>query len=487
MNSKRRRKIALSRELVPEPRPLRVRAVAPTKALAIELLGTATLTPWASNARLHPQKQLREIAKSIQTFGFTSPVLVDEDSRIMGGHGRVEAAKLLGLAAVPCVRISDLTAAKKHALVLADNKLALNASWDEQLLGEQLRLLSDMELDFDIEVTGFSTPEIDGLISHLGPANLLDPQEDDLPIIPEGAPVSRNGDLWALGASRLICGDVLDGTTIAALMEGQLAEMIFSDPPYNLQIAGFVSGKGAANHENFAMAAGEMSSDEFTRFLQTSLGNMATHCIDGAIAFVCMDYRHLQEILIAGRHAFDELKNMIVWTKNNAGMGSFYRSQHELIFAFKKGTASHINNFELGQHGRSRSNVWAYRGNNTFKPGRLEELALHPTTKPVEMIADAIKDVSRRGGIVLDAFGGSGSTLIAAHKTGRRGFIAELDPKYVDRTIRRWEAYAHDDAILVSTGQRFEEVMGERAIEVNGIIPAERNNGKSRGGRRGPR
>jgi DNA modification methylase len=268
-------------------------------------------------------------------------------------------------------------------------------------------------------------------------------------------------------------------------MDGQLAEMIFSDPPYNLQIPGFVSGKGAADHDNFVMATGEMSSPEFTRFLQTSFTIMAAHCIDGAIAFICMDHRHLQEILTAGRNAFTEFKNLIVWTKNNAGMGTFYRSQHELIFAFKKGAAPHINNFELGQHGRSRSNVWAYRGNSSFKPGRLDELALHPTTKPVEMIADAIKDVSRRGGIVLDVFGGSGSTLIAAHKTGRRGFLAELEPKYVDRTIRRWETYAHDDAILISTGQRFEELVRERATTVDAVAPRAAERGGNRRARRG--
>jgi DNA modification methylase len=228
--------------------------------------------------------------------------------------------------------------------------------------------------------------------------------------------------------------------------------MVFSDPPYNVVIDGNVSGLGANRHREFAMASGEMTSPEFTNFLEKAFANMVAHAKDGAIHFLCMDWRHLAEISAAGSAVYSELKNLIVWVKDNGGMGTFYRSRHELIFAYKQGTAPHINSFELGQHGRYRTNVWQYKGVNSFKAGRAGELALHPTVKPVQMIADAIKDVSPRGGIVLDLFGGSGTTLIAAHKTGRRGYLCEIDPVYCDRILARWETYAHDDAQRIACG-----------------------------------
>ena len=200
------------------------------------------------------------------------------------------------------------------------------------------------------------------------------------------------------------------------------------------------------------MASGEMTKPEFTAFLHTAFERLVDASQDGSIHFICMDWRHMGEMLAAGADVYAELKNLIVWVKDNGGMGTFYRSRHELIFAFKNGTAPHANSFELGQHGRYRTNVWTYRGVNTLRPGRMEELSLHPTVKPVQMIADAIKDVSRRGAVVLDLFGGSGSTLIAAHKTGRRAYLCELDPVYCDRIVQRWEAYAKDDAELIACG-----------------------------------
>jgi DNA modification methylase len=235
-------------------------------------------------------------------------------------------------------------------------------------------------------------------------------------------------------------------------MDGARAQMVFTDPPYNVPIQGHVSGSGAIKHREFAMAAGEMTAVEFTAFLRTAFERLVEASRDGSIHFICMDWRHMGEMLAAGADTYTELKNLIVWAKDNGGMGTFYRSRHELIFAFKSGTAPHINAFELGQHGRYRTNVWTYRGVNTLRAGRMEELALHPTVKPVQMIADAIKDVSQRGAIVLDLFGGSGSTLIAAHKTGRRAYLCELDPIYCDRIIARWEAYAKDDAELITSG-----------------------------------
>jgi DNA modification methylase len=392
-------------------------------------------------------------------------VLIDGENQILAGHGRVEAARELGMAAVPCLKVDHMTPAEKRAYVIADNKLALNAGWDEELLALEFRELMDADIGFDIGITGFTIAEIDGLIEGLTPEEAGDPADDQLPN-PNSVPSRcREGDIWQLGPHRLICGDALNADVIAALMDGEKAEMVFTDPPYNVAIEGNVSGLGKVRHREFAMASGEMSRAEFTQFLTSAFANLVAFSGDGSIHFVCMDWRHMGEMLAAGGATYSELKNLIVWAKDNGGMGAFYRSRHELIFAFKNGSAPHINSFELGQYGRYRTNVWQYRGVNTFKAGRLEELALHPTVKPVRMIADAIKDVSRRCAIVLDLFGGSGSTLIAAHKTGRRARLCELDPAYCDRILRRWEIFAKDDAELIACGWAARAASPEAAAE----------------------
>ena len=414
----------------------------------VEYLNIDALRPWARNARTHSRKQIKQIADSIQRFGFTNPVLIDGDNSILAGHGRISAAATLGMREIPCVRIETMTPEEKRAYVIADNKLALNAGWDEETLAEELKILTEIDLDFDVNLTGFSVAEIENLIVGIAPEDSCDPADDR---VPSEAPLRcKPGDIWQLGPHRLICGDARDADTVAALMNGERAQMVFTDPPYNVRIDGNVGGLGSIKHREFAMASGEMNRAEFTSFLRSSFRNLAEHSLDGSIHFVCMDWRHMVEMLDAGGDVYDELKNLIVWSKDNGGMGTFYRSRHELIFAFKKGSAPHHNNFELGQHGRYRTNVWQYRGANSSKTGRLEELALHPTVKPVQMIADAIKDVSPRRSIVLDLFGGSGSTLIAAHKTGRRGYLCEYDPIYCDRILHRWEIYAKDDAELVA-------------------------------------
>jgi DNA modification methylase/ParB-like chromosome segregation protein Spo0J len=419
---------------------------------AIEMIAVSNLRPWAKNARTHSKKQIRQIADSIREFGFTNPILIDRDNTILAGHGRVEAAKLIGMEKVPCIRLEGMTPEQKRAYVLADNKLALNAGWDEELLAEELQALLNMDLDFDLEITGFSIAEIDSLVEGAAPEEPGDPADDVLPDLDEkvGALPSRRylaarpppADLRRRARSG--CG--------SALMDGQTASMVFTDPPYNVPIDGHVGGSGKTKHREFAMASGEMTTGQFTDFLASSFRNLCRFSCDGSIHFVCMDWRHMAEMLAAGEDIYSELKNLIVWVKDNGGMGTFYRSRYELVFAFKNGEAPHINTFELGQHGRYRTNVWQYKGVNTLKAGRMDELGMHPTVKPVQMIADAIKDVSGRGDIVLDLFGGSGSTLIAAHKTGRRAYLCELDPIYCDRIIRRWETYAKDDAEQVACG-----------------------------------
>ncbi|MEP7173812.1 MAG: DNA methyltransferase [Aestuariivirga sp.] len=429
----------------------------------IEHISIAALKLNPRNARTHSKKQIKQISQSIRKFGFTNPLLIDDENMVLAGHGRLAAAHLLGMEMIPCLRLGALSAAQKRSYVLADNKLALNAGWDEELLALELEELAGLELDFDIQLTGFTIAEVDSLIDGRIPKESGDPRDELLADAASGPAITQLGDVWQLGAHRLICGDSLLPETCKTLLAGEHAQMAFTDPPYNVPIAGHVSGLGAVKHREFSMAAGEMSAEEFTTFLRNAFQNLADYSVEGSIHFICMDWRHISEILGAGRTVFSELKNLIIWVKDNGGMGTFYRSRHELIFAFKKGVAPHINSFELGQHGRYRTNVWEYAGVNSLKAGRMDELAMHPTVKPVAMIADAIKDVSKRNDIVLDLFGGSGSTLIAAHKTGRRAYIVELDPVYCDRIIRRFELYANEDVHLKGCGQTFAQISAERS------------------------
>lgn len=427
----------------------------------LELRSLASLRPYDRNARRHSRRQVQQIAESIKRFGFTNPVLISDDDTIIAGHGRVAAAKLLGLEQVPTLRLSHLNEVERRAYILADNKLALNAGWDQEVLAIELQALVDF--GFDTEVTGFSLAEIDLVLDEAREADpeIPDTPEDKVPVL-AGEPVSRRGDLWLLGRHRLICGDARAVDDFAALLQGERADLVFTDPPYNVKIDGHVCGLGAVKHREFAFASGEMSEDQFTRFLAVTLGQAAAVMRDGAIAFVCMDWRHMGELLSAGKQAFTELKNLVVWNKTNGGMGSFYRSKHELIFVFKQGTAEHTNSFGLGDTGRYRTNVWDYPGISSIGAARADELAMHPTVKPVALIADAIRDCSKRGEVVLDCFGGSGSTLIAAEKTGRRARLIEHDPLYCDTIIRRWENLTGKRATHAPTGQAFEDVMEDR-------------------------
>lgn len=420
-----------------------------------------SLKPYARNARTHSKKQIRQIAASIERFGFTNPVLVSDGGEIIAGHGRVEAAKLLGRKTVPTVVLSHLSEVERRVYVLADNKLALNAGWDRDMLAIELQGLIDME--FDIELTGFSIAEADLIIdeAHDADPDGKDAPEDHVPVV-GGEPVTRQGDLWLLGRHRLLCGDTRSYEHMAMLMNKERADLVFTDPPYNVAIDGNVCGSGKVKHREFAFASGEMSPAQFTSFLSETLGNMAVHMRDGAIAFVCMDWRHMGELLAAGQASFTELKNLIVWNKSNGGMGSFYRSKHELIFVFKQGTAEHTNSFGLGDTGRYRTNVWDYAGISSIGTNRANELAMHPTVKPVALVADAIRDCSHRGQIVLDGFGGSGSTLVAAEKTGRIARLLEYDPLYCDTIVRRWELLTGKRATLVSSGLSFEDVADGR-------------------------
>lgn len=421
----------------------------------IEFLPVSALRPYPGNARRHSQSQVRQIADSIKRFGFTNPLLISDENEIIAGHGRLMAAQQLGLTIVPAIRLSHLSIAERRAYVIADNKLALNAGWDTEILAIELQALIDVE--FDVSLTGFSLAEIDLTLDKARDASANTPADtaDHVPEIPANA-VSRSGDLWRLGRHRLLCGNALEAGHVKQLLEGEKADLIFTDPPYNVRIDGHVCGLGSIHHREFAYASGEMTRGQFTTFLTNTLSNAASLAREGAIAFVCMDWRHMRELLEAGDKSFSELKNLCVWNKTNGGMGSFYRSKHELVFVFKVGTTSHINSFGLGETGRYRTNVWDYPGISSLGAGRSEELAMHPTAKPVAMVADAIRDCSRRGDIVLDIFGGSGTTLMAAEVCGRQARLIEYDPHYCDTIIRRWQRYTGKPAIRKQDGRSFE-------------------------------
>ncbi|CAN1538410.1 putative methylase [Sphingomonadaceae bacterium] len=414
--------------------------------LAIEQIHISALKSYTRNARTHSKKQVRQIADSIEAFGFNNAVLISNDNEIIAGHGRYEAAKLLKLPTIPCVRLGHLTPEQRRAYILADNKVALNAGWDAELLAIELQELSALE--FDIELTGFTLPEIDIIFDA---AKTADPKQDqdqgdDIPPVPK-APITRPGDVWQLGRHRLVCGDARDASAYDALLGDEEVGLIFTDPPYNVPIKRNVSGKGKVRHDNFALATGELSEAEFTLFLETSLGLAAARCRDGAIAYVCMDWRHMDGLLVAGRRVFSALKNLCVWNKSLGSNGTFYRSKHELVFVFKVGNAPHINNFGLGANGRYRTNVWDYAGANGFGANREDDLAMHPTVKPVELVKDAILDCSKRGDIILDCFAGSGTVLAAAHKVGRIARLIEYDPRYCDVIIQRFERLTGQQAV----------------------------------------
>ncbi len=418
-----------------------------------------------NNPREHSDAQIERIAASMEQFGILNPILVDENYVIISGEARLQAALKSGLDEVPVVMISHLTETEKRAYRIADNKLAEMGEWSRAALLIEFEAIMDAS-EFSIELTGFATAEIDTMQVEFANADVCD-EPDPADTIPELArqPISMPGDVWKLGDHRLLCGSCLDPLNWEILLGDDHGVAAFTDPPYNVKIDGHVSGLGKHKHREFAMASGEMSEDEFISFNRQYLEAMIPHMKDGAVLAVCMDWRHLFELQSAVRSAGLHPLNLCVWKKSNGGMGSLYRSQHELVVIAKKGKEPHINNVQLGKFGRYRTNVWDYAGANSFGSNRDADLADHPTVKPTALVADYIRDVTNHGDLVLDAFMGSGTTILAAERTGRRAAGIEIDPAYVDVSIRRWQKMTGLQAILEDSGDTFESVAARRSLD----------------------
>ncbi len=427
----------------------------------LEYISTKLLKAAKRNARTHSKKQIAQIEAAIRQFGFRGALLIDENNVVIAGHGRLAAAISMGLENLPCIRVVGLSNAEKNALMLADNKIASNAGWDMEMLALELEGLAD----FDFSTLGFDQAEVDNILSAAADASTecQTPENQQFAPPEQGAVVTRTGDLWRLGRHRLLCGSSRIAIDIDRLMNGDLADAVFGDPPYNCRILGNVSGLGRIKHREFVEGSGEMSPDAYRDWLREINVQIERVCRNGAIVYICIDWRHLQEALAAGFDVFTDLKNLCVWAKTNAGMGTFYRSQHELILVWKVGDQPHINNFGLGETGRHRTNLWTYAGVNSFRAERMEELSLHPTVKPVALVSDAIRDVTKRGGIIFDPFGGSGTTLIAAEKTGRSARLMEIDPAYCDAIIQRWQTLTGKRAVHDGGWGDFETIKANRS------------------------
>lgn len=455
--------------------------------LEIEHVSIGVIRTGNRQLRRHDDAKLRKLMRSIEQFGFVRPLVLDRHNRLIDGHAILEAAQRLGFETVPATRLEHLSDQDARLLKITLNRLQELADWDEEALKIEFETLIDLDPEVDLTLTGFELPEIDVVM--LGAESDDQAEEDETDDIEPGPPVSCLGDLWQIGSHRLICGDARDPETLAQVLNGARAQAVLSDPPWNVPISGHVGNSGRTQHPEFTMASGEMSEEAFEAFLRDVMANMTDALIEGGLMYLFIDWRHVEMLLRIGGSLGLSLENLIVWNKTNAGMGSFYRSQHELIPLFKKPGASHINNVQLGSHGRYRSNVWTYAGSNSFGAGRMERLEAHPTTKPAHMLAEALLDCTRRGDVVLDSFCGSGSILIAAERVGRIACAGELDPIYVDRALRRFERCFGIEAIHVETGLSFEELAEQRSeaepatLVASSVRPKPRVRQRQRGAR----
>jgi len=429
----------------------------PELAIAYRPIDSLTVDP--ENAKLHPDRQMRILCKAIETYGICAPIIIDRDGKIISGHARADACKRLGWESVPTIQVEHMDPAMARAFALAENRISELGKWDDVQLVQNLKALAAIDLGFSIEATGFTMGEIDLKIEGLGDLQPGAADPADEPIAP-GPSVARLGDTWILGDHRVICASALEQLTYEQLLGEDRVAAVFADPPYNVRIDGHVSGKGRLKHREFVSGAGELSGPEFTAFLSGACRLAAAFSIDGSVHYWCMDWAHIHALLAVGAAIYDKHLNICVWTKHCGGMGGLYRSAHEMVAVYRKGSAQHRNNVELGRFGRNRTNVWSYPGANAFLKSSEEAdlIGQHPTPKPVALVADALLDVTARRDLVLDGFLGSGSTLMACGRIGRRCRGIELDPLYVDLTIRRWRRMTGETAIRERDGKTFDEL-----------------------------
>lgn len=425
---------------------------------AIESIPIASLKPWPRHARTHDRGKRQALLASIRANGLIDPIIVDENGFILSGHLRSELTAELGWEYIEAIVIRHLSLEDKRTYVIAANRFPERGGWDREILALEFTDLVDTAIDLDLRTTGFEIAEIDLAIQQ---AEHQPPQDDNEELEVPQEPISRLGDHWLLGDHELICGNSLEPDVWCRLMREEKARLCLTDPPYNVQIQGHVTSK---DHDEFAYASGEMTDLEFQSFLSTTLGNAVNCTIKGGLHLIAMDHRHIDDLFAAASPLYSQRLNICVWAKTTPGMGSLYRSQHELFTLYKVGTAPHTNNIELGRFGRNRSNVWTYAGAAGFRKGRDEDLAVHPTVKPTDLLADAILDLTNPREIVIDGFGGSGSLILAAERTRRRARVIELEPKYVDVTIRRWEAMTGQQARLAGSGATFSDAGKTRAV-----------------------
>jgi len=433
--------------------------------LAVEECGLSCLKVNPRNARTHSGQQIEAIAASIEAFGFANPILIDDGDMILAGHGRVQAAKLIGLDRVPTIRISGLTEPQKRAFVLAENRLAERAGWDRELLSLELGELSTLlpDLGLKVDLTGFEVGEIDLILNaaeEKGAGRSID-TDDDWPAAP-ATPVSQPGDLWVAGGHRLLCGDPQDQAEVFRLLGEQRADFVFADPPDNLSAAPDARGGGVPQYPELVGNPSDASSVASMRVI---LGNAAAASRGGALQYLCVRPPRMHDLLTAGRSAYGELKDLIVWVKDKAGPGQLYRSQHELIAVFQVGGSKFIGAIEPRSMQRNRSNVWKFPGGKRRGAAGSNKVEIGPPFKPIKLITDAIEDATCPGAVVLDLFGGSGTTLLAAERTGRRALILEKGPQYVDLAIARFERVSRTDVIHADTGKTYAEIAGERCSQ----------------------
>ena len=413
------------------------------------------LRPSPRHARVHSEAKRTALSASIRRFGVIEPIIVDQDFTIIAGVARWMACQALGVAEVPIVSVEHLSPIEVRALRIAMGRFPEWATWDRDQLRIELPAIVAELPDLAMEEIGLSVQEVDRLIVIPGEHG-ADPA-DDIPPAPSTSPISRIGDLWKLDDHFVLCGNALHRESFDQLLGSTAVRLVLTDPPYNVPVNGHVT-KRIGKFAEFAMASGELSQAQFYEFLRTAFQQIARVSVAGAIGYIFIDWRHARLMQEAADGVLFELKNHIVWVKDTPALGSFYRSQHEFVLVYKIADGNHVNNFALGQHGRTRSNVWHCAGMSSFGAGRDEALELHATPKPVAMLVDAILDCSNPGDLILDPFGGSGSTLIAAERAHRRARVIEISPTYVDTIVRRWERFSGERALLVGSNQSFSEV-----------------------------